>query len=169
MALPMHITKTSLITALILPFGLTYVAAATMPASSPPDSNTLVVEASGNVPGFTQTQLATYLAQIMHEETAAPWQFSPRDTGATPAPNRLVWMFKTLRVDWSGGSHRGFPSPANSVRYLSAEVKLYLKNTYQMTMLTQPTVGGGIDHKALSEMAHNVARGLLVENKPDTP
>jgi hypothetical protein len=66
-------------------------------------------------------------------------------------------------------SHRGFPSPANSVRYLSAEVKLYLKNNYQMTILRQPTVSGGIDHSALSEMAHNVAHGLFVEHKPDTP
>ena len=78
-------------------------------------------------------------------------------------------MFKTLRVEWKGRPHRGFPSPAHSEAYLSAEVELYLKNAYQMTTLTQPTVGGGSDDRALSEMVHNVAHILFVENKPDIP
>ena len=100
-----HITKTSLMTAIVIPFILTNTCAATPPFSSL-DSGTVVVEASGNVPGFTETQLATYLAQRLHEETADPWQFSAGKPGAAPAPNRVVWSFKTQRVEWKAGSHR---------------------------------------------------------------
>ena len=75
-----HITKTSLMTAIVILFILTNTCAATPPSSSL-DSGTVVVEASGNVPGFTETQLATYLARRMHEETADPWQFSAGKPG----------------------------------------------------------------------------------------
>jgi hypothetical protein len=155
------------LTAIILPFILTDVAEAATPPSSSLDSQTVVVEVLGNVPGFTQTQLATYLALKMHEATAAPWQFSAGQPGTAPAPNRVVWSFKTMRVEWKGGSHKGFPSPTHSVSYVSAEVKLYLNNTYQMTMLTQPSVSSGSDDRVLSEMVRNVAHTLFVENKPD--
>ena len=163
-----HITKTSLMTAIVILFILTNTCAATPPSSSL-DSGTVVVEASGNVPGFTETQLATYLARRMHEETADPWQFSAGKPGAAPAPNRVVWSFKTLRVEWKAGSHRGFPSPAHWAVYLSAEVKLYLKNTYQKTTLAESTISGETEDKVLSEMVHNVAHILFVENKPDMP
>jgi hypothetical protein len=89
----MDITKTSLMTAIIIPFILTNTCAATLPFSSL-DSATVVVEASGNVPGFTETQLATYLARRLHEETTDPWQFSAGKPRAAPAPNRVVWSFK---------------------------------------------------------------------------
>ena len=164
----MHITKTSLMMATIIALMLTNTEAATS-ASSSLYSGTVVVEASGNVPGFTETQLPTYLARRMHEETADHWQFSVRKPGAAPAPNRLIWSFKTLRVDWKAGSHRGFPSPAHSVSYLSAEVKLYLKNTYRTRTLAQPTISGEPDDNGLSEMVRNVAHFLFVENKPDMP
>ena len=153
--------------AIILPFILTNVAAAATPPSSSLDSHTVVVEALGHVPGFTLVQLATYLALRMHEETAAPWQFSAGQPGAAPAPNRVVWSFTTLRVEWKGGSHKGFPSLTHSVSYVSAEVKFYLNDTYQMTMLAEPSVSGGPDDKVLSEMVNNVAHTLFVENKPD--
>jgi hypothetical protein len=81
----------------------------------------------------------------------------------------VVWSFKTLRVEWKGGSHKGFPSPTHSVSYVSAEVKLYLKDVYQMTMLAQPSVSGGWNDKALSGMVHNVAHTLFVDNKSELP
>jgi hypothetical protein len=164
----MDITKTSLMTAIIIPFILTNTCAATPPFSSL-DSATVVVEASGNVPGFTETQLATYLVRRLHEETTDPWQFSAEKTGAAPAPNRVVWSFKTHRVEWKAGSHRGFPSPAHSAVYISAEVKLYLKNTYQKTTLAESTISGVTVDNILSEMVHNVAHILFVANKPDMP
>jgi hypothetical protein len=64
----MPITTTSLITSIILSFSLTNVATAATRPSSSLDSNIVVVEVSGNVPGFTQTQLAAYLALRMREE-----------------------------------------------------------------------------------------------------
>jgi hypothetical protein len=161
------ICRTRLITAIILSFLLTNVAKAAALPSPSLDSQIVVVEASGHVPGFTQTQLATYLALKMHEATAAPWQFSAGHPGTAAAPNRVVWSFKTLLVEWKGGSHKGFPSPTHSVSYVSAEVKLYLDNAYQMTVLAEPSVSGGSDDKVLSEMVHNVAHTLFVENKPD--
>src|ERR1700676_2802272 len=69
-ALPMHFTKTLLVAAIILRFILTNVAgAATAPASAR-DPHAVVVEVSGNVPGFTPTQLQGYLASKMREESA---------------------------------------------------------------------------------------------------
>jgi hypothetical protein len=165
----MHIAKTSLVAVTTLLFVLPNVAEASTPPLSSLDSYTVVVHASGNVPGFTKTQLAAYLANGMQVEAAAPWRFSPEKPGVAAAPNRVVWSFKTLRILWKGGSHSGFPSPTRSQTYLSAEVKLYLKNTYQTTMLTQATVSGGSDDSVLSEMVHNVAHALFVENKPDMP
>lgn len=50
--------------------------------------------------------------------------------------------------------------------YLSTDVKLYLGGTYQMTILTQPTVYGGYGDKALSYMVRTVSHALFVENKP---
>lgn len=165
----MSFANTARIAACALPLMLSSVTdAATRPGSSV-DANTVVVEASGNVPGFTPTQLVTYLARRMQEENADSWQFSTGKPGAAPAPNRVVWSFKTLRVVWKGGAHRGFSSQENSVSYLSAEVKLYLRSDYQMMMVTHPSLSGGFDDKALSQMVHDVAHVLFVENKPDLP
>ena len=137
----MNVIKILRSVAIFLAAILSHVAtAATLPSAA--DSKTVVVEASGVVPGFTSAQLNAYLAGRMREETPAPWQFSFRKQGAARAPNRVVWAFKSLRVAWKPGAHKGFPSPTNSVTYLSAEVKLYLKDTYQMTMITQPTISG---------------------------
>jgi len=162
----MNMTKILRAMTILLAPLLSQVAAAAATIPSVADSHA-VVEASGTVPGFTSGQLNAYLARRMQEEAVAPWQFSPRKQGSAPAPNRVVWAFKSLRVDWKPGAHKGFPSPTNSVTYLSAEVKLYLKDTYQMTMITQPTVSGGSDDDVLAEMVHKVAHTLFVENEPE--
>jgi len=162
----MNMTRISRIAVIVLPVILTGVAAASAAPFPSPDSNTVVVEASGHVPGFTSPQLTAYLARRMREETPLPWQFSAQKPGAASAPNRVVWSFKTLRVEWKPGAHKGFPTPTNSVSYLSAEVKLYLRDIYQVTMLTQPSVSGGVDDAVVAEMVHNVARSLFVQNEP---
>jgi hypothetical protein len=162
----MNMTRISRITVLILAVILTDIGAAAAAPSLSPDSNTVVVEASGNAPGFTSAQLTTYLVRRMHEETPPPWQFSARKPGAASAPNRVVWSFKSLHVEWKPGAHKGFPTPTNSVTYLSAEVKLYLKDIYQITMITQPSVSGGPDDAAVEDMVHNVAHSLFVQNEP---
>ena len=166
---PVHIpaAKHCILLSVLLPFVLTDVAGAVKPSSAASDPHVVVVEASGNVPGFTHAQLGAYLASRMHEETTASWEFLAGQPGAAPAPNRVVWSFRTLRTEWKGGSHKGFPSPTSSVTYLSAEVKMYLNNTYQMTMSVRPSVNGRSDDKALGEMVRNVAHGLFLENRGD--
>jgi hypothetical protein len=159
--------KRHTLVAILLTLVLADVAERATPASTAPGPHTVVIETFGNIPGFTQAQLAAYLALRMHDETPTPWEFLAGQPGAAPAPNRVVWSFKTLRTEWKGGSHKGFPSPSNSVTYLSAEVKMYLNNTYQMTTSIRPSVRGQSDDRALAEMVHNVARSLFVENKPD--
>jgi len=164
----MYSARAFLISAIFLAFPPICVANAAPQSSTPPDSNTIVVEVSGKVPGLTQEQLVAYLAQKMQEESGIDLHFLAEKSGMKPAANRVVWSFKILRVDWAGGSHNGFPSPSHSISYLSAEVKLYLKDAYQMTMDARPSVTGGYNDVALSEMVHNVTRALFVDNKPET-
>ena len=134
--------------------------------SSPLDSDTVWIEVSGQIPGFTHAKLTSYLARKMQDDTGAPWHFAVLEPGAEHAPNRVAWSFTTLRKVWEGGVHNGFPTPTNSVTYISAEVKLYLNDSYQMTFNTHPSVGSGSDDKVLSEMVHNVSHALFVANKP---
>ena len=153
-------------TTLILSFMPATVAGAdTLPRTA--DVNTVVIEVQGKVPGFTQLQLSAYLARKMQEETSVTWHFVEGGQGDEAFPNRVVWSFKSLRKVWEGGTHSGFPAPTHSVTYLRAEVKLYLKGAFQMTMDTHPSVGSGADDKALTEMVHNAVQAMFVENKPD--
>ena len=136
------------------------------PDRASPGAYTVAVEATGTVPGLTPEQLGVYLADRMHGEAGTLWEFTA-GKGQLPAPpNRVVWSFKTERVTWKGGGHRGFPAPSRSVTYLSAEVKLYLNDAYQTTILVEPTVTGGPDDTALAEMVRYVAHALFVEKKP---
>lgn len=136
-------------------------------AAAAADTHTVAILVSGEVPGFTPPQLSAYLAQKMQEEVAAPWHFVA--DAPVGAANRVVWSFKILRKIWKGGSHEGFPSPAYSISYLRAEVKLYLNGNYQMTMDTHPSVLSGPDDKALSDMVHDAAHALFIENRTDAP
>jgi hypothetical protein len=133
--------------AILLAFVLTNVSERATPGSTAPGPHTVVIETFGSIPGFTQAQLAAYLTLRMHEETPTPWEFLAAQPGAAPAPNRVVWSFKTLRTQWKGGSHKGFPSPSSAVTYVSAEVRMYLNNTYQITMSVRPSVTGRSDDK----------------------
>ena len=136
-------------------------------AATPIATQDIVVEVSGNVPGFTQEQLTNYLTRKMQVDTPTSWHLIEGKSGNEQAPNRVVWSFKTLKEVWKGGTHSGFPSPDYSVTYLRAEVKLYLSGVYQMTMDAHPSVGSGTDDEALSEMVHNISHALFIENKPD--
>jgi len=127
----------------------------------------IVVEVSGNVPGFTQEQLTNYLTRKMQVDIPTFWHFVEGKPGNERAANRVVWSFKTLKEVWKGGTHSGFPSPDYSVTYLRAEVKLYLSGVYQMTLDAHPSVGGGAEDEALSEMVHYISHALFIESKPD--
>lgn len=163
----MHAGKLMRGAVLLLPCFLALGAASASPVPAALAPGTVVVEVSGSVPGFTTAQLGSYLAHQMRDATGGTWQFSARQPDEPPAPNRISWSFKTLRIVWRGGSHKGFPSPTNTAAYLSVEVKLYLNDTYQTTALAQPTIAeGGPDDKALSETVRSVARILFIESKP---
>jgi len=143
------------------------IAKAETPPASSIEPNTVEIVVSGEIPGFTQAQLADYLTKRTQEEIGTPWHFVAEDSGDALAPNRLVWSFKTLRVVWKGGSHMGFPSPSYSETSLSAEVKLYLKGNYQTTILdTNPLVSSEFEDKSLNKMVHYVTHELSVENTP---
>jgi hypothetical protein len=166
MDLFMHKAKLFLAAAIILPCIKADAAAA---PSSSPDPDTVVIEVSGYVPGFTQQELAAWLARKMQDEVAAPWHFAAEKPGEKTAPNKVVWSFSVLKKVWKGGMHNGFPGQTNSVSYLGAEVKLYLKGVYQMTMDTHPSVSNGPNDEALSQMVHEAAHALFIKNRDDTP
>jgi hypothetical protein len=148
---------------------LSFILSSVVQAAIPGSPHDIVIEASGEVPGFTHDKLTAYLTGKMQEEISSSWHFTAGKSGDEQAPNRVVWSFRTLREVWKGGVHNGFPSPTNSVTYLRAEVKLYIKGAYQMTLDMHPTVSGGADDKVLSTMVHHAVQVLFVENKPDTP
>ena len=163
----MHTVKIFLASVIIFSSALIGASKAETFPEATPASNTIMFEVLGTVPGYTHTQLSIYLAQKMQEETHGAWHFEAGKLGDSSYPNRVVWSFKKLRMIWKGGSHSGFPAPPNLVTYLRAEVKLYFKGVYQMTMDTHPTVDSGTDDTTLAEMVHNVAYAMFVENKHD--
>jgi hypothetical protein len=137
------------------------------PVSGEHESETFAIEVSGQIPGFTQAQLSAYLARKLQEENLIPLRFVEGVTGSENFPNRVVWLFKTLHKVTKSRGFMGSPGSTNSITYIKAEVKLYIKGAYQMTMDTHPSVSNGADDKVLSDMVHNAAHVLFVENKPD--
>jgi len=129
-------------------------------------ADTLEVDVSGVVPGFTQAQLVAYLARKMQEVKAASWHFVAGRAGAAAAPDRIVWSFRTLQQVWKGSAHNGFPSPSHSTTYLRAEVKLYLDGAYQLTVSSEPSVYGGPGDEALSNMVRTVCQAVAGQAKP---
>ncbi len=123
------------------------------------------VQTAGAVPGFASTSLSAYLVQKMGEEPIPAWHFFV-ETSASVPPDRVVWNFKTLRMVWKGGSHSGFPSQNHAVSYLSAEVKLYLNDVYQATMVVYPSIGDVDENQELADMARQVARAFYAQSLP---
>lgn len=126
--------------------------------------STIHVEASGNVPGFTQPELAKYLATQMQKSNSTVWRFVPG--GTVSSPNRVMWKFKILNVVWKGSTHNGFPSPSYSISYLKAEAKLYLDDKYQMTIDTHPSALDADDDQSIANMARQVALTFMTDSKP---
>ena len=130
--------------------------------SSPPvrDANTISIVVDGKVPGFKQADLTAFLTQRLQGEAPAPWRFAAGDSSASSAPNRIVWRMTVIHE-----THKdGHTMPETHETYLRAEVKLYLKGLYQMTVDTHPTIQSGPDDKALDKMVHDVAQAIFVAN-----
>jgi hypothetical protein len=117
------------------------------------------VSVTGEVPGFTSDQLVAYLANQMQQEAGGAQQFAPV-APKSAAADRVSWSFKKLRLVWRGATHKGFPAQANWATYVSAEVKLYLHDTYQITVLLQPTIVTGSERDAVSAMAREAIRAI---------
>ncbi len=146
---------------------LTGTASADSLVSRTDEAASFAIEVTGEVPGFTHAELSSYLARKMREEIPQHWHFVEGISGSENYPNRVVWSFKSIRKVTKSRGFMGSPGQTNSITYLKAEVKLYVKGAYQMTMDTHPSVSNGIDDKILSELVRNVAHVLFVENKPD--
>ena len=98
---------------------LVQVGTAARPAADPGASPTsVVVEASGMVPGFTPKNLVTYLADRMQKTAPAPWHFIAAQPGAGQARNRVVWAFKAVRMVWPGSNFKDLPPAIHSAIYL---------------------------------------------------
>jgi hypothetical protein len=163
----MRYSKVFLTTTFVCLLVFSAFASADSPASGIQESETFAIEVSGQVPGFTQAQLSAYLTRKLQEENLAPWRFVEGVSGSENFPNRVVWLFKSLRKETKSRGFMGSPGQTSSITYIKAEVKLYIKGAYQMTMDTHPSVSDGVDDKELSDMVHNAAHVLFVENKPD--
>ncbi len=134
-----------------------------------PHASDVTVEVNGAVPEFADPQqVAAFLADKM--AGAAPsWHFVAPEPGAAPPKNRVVWQFKTLKIKWGGGAHNGFPQPVASRSYLNAEVRLYLNDQYQLTMLSQSTLISGHNGADLAAMAAKVTQSLAAAAASDKP
>ena len=163
----MRISKLFLLSSVIFILILPNFASADTIASAGQEADTFVIEVTGLVPGFTQPQLSAYLTRKLQEENLGPWRFVEGGAASENFPNRVVWTFKSLRKVMKSRGFMGSPGETNSITYIKAEVKLYIKGAYQMTMDTHPSVSNGADDKVLSDMVQNAAHVLFVENKPD--
>jgi hypothetical protein len=163
----MNIIK--VLSSIVIIYLLTLIATARADSSVSTTNETAscAIEVTGEVPGFTHTELSSYLARKMHEEISGHWHFVEGISGSENYPNRVVWSFKSIRKITKSRGFMGSPGQTNSLTYLKAEVKLFVKGAYQMTMDTHPSVSNGVDDKVLSDMVRNVAHVLFVENKPD--
>ncbi len=154
--------------AIALSFISTNIAKASGLQPSSVDSKTIAIEVSGGISGYTNTQLTAYLTREMQKTAKSPWHFIAGEPGSL-YPNRIQWSFKTLHTVWKGASHMGLGTPAFSESYLQSEAKLYLRDEYQITMVTHPTSDNKKIEQAISEMVGNVNYAFFIENKPGDP
>lgn len=134
-------------------------------AGTMPDTHSVVIEARGKLPGLKHDELVDYLARKTQEATGAPWHFTGGKDGTPSAPNRIVWSFKVLRRTWGIGGHGAHLPVPYSETYIGAEVKFYLDDAYQMSLLTEETIYHRSDDEALSKMVGTVSRALFAENR----
>ena len=143
----------------------TVLTASASPAQAQPGAaTTIVVDAVGKIPGYSPHQLSELLATAMQKSSSGPWHFVAKAETDATAPNRVTWLFKTIKTVWLGGSHNGYPGQSSKVAYLTAEVKEYLGGQYQMTFNAHPTVQHAMDEDALSELAGTVARAMFAKD-----
>jgi hypothetical protein len=128
-------------------------------AGAQTSTSDVVVEVTGDVPGFASPdELARFLAAKMTGASPS-WHFVTTAASASKPVDRVEWTLKIVKVVWPGGTSRGVRLATVSRTYVKAEVRLYLHDRYQMTMSSQSGADGGPTE--LAEMAANVTRSLL--------
>jgi hypothetical protein len=131
---------------------------AALSAIAQPSASDVVVEVTGDVPGFaSQEQLARFLAERMTVESPS-WRFVTTTAGQSKPRNRAEFTFKIVKVVWPGGTARGVRLATVSRIYLKTEVRLYLQDHYQMTMSSESSADSP---DILADMAANVTRSLI--------
>jgi hypothetical protein len=125
---------------------------------------TLMVEASGALPGFRSADLPRYLALQMGEARFPDWRFEPA-SGDTPAPNRVEWRFR-LNPYAGGGVRSMVRAPMIERNFavhrpIRIETRLYLNGEYQTLVSGQATIQAGPDDRELAAAVTSLTQGLL--------
>jgi hypothetical protein len=140
------------------------VAASIPVAATAASPATLIVEASGTLPGFRSADLARYLALQMGEAQLPEWRFEPA-AGDRSAPNRVEWRF-TLNPYAGGGVRSMVRAPLIEGNFavrrpITIETRLYLNGEYQTLVSGQATIQAGADDRELAAAVTSLTQRLL--------
>jgi len=125
----------------------------------------VIVETTGELPGFKNTELPAYVAQQMSAADLDGWRFRRRPVAAMELIDWVEWRFRWN--PYAGGDVRRFiPIPSVSrtfgARYLiSAELRLYLRGEYETMTFGQATVQGGPNDSELAAFIAKLSRSLF--------
>ncbi|HLY57405.1 MAG TPA: hypothetical protein VKS60_17715 [Stellaceae bacterium] len=126
----------------------------------------ITVAASGQLPGFTDSDITGYLVQEMNQASLGGWTFEAAPGSDASAANRVVW---TLELGPSAaGSVRSYAFSralmermAASHRHVTIKAKLYLGGQYQTESFGQATIAGGPHDEDLAAEVIKVTRMLM--------
>lgn len=156
-------------------FGFIPLLAEAAPAGVRPTSGPLVlsVRANGSLPGFTDSELSTYLVRVMAGVDHITWRFVPSPATEPPPPNRIDFSFKTNA--YAAGTVRAYGfSRATMERLLGVrhsvtiEARLFLGGDYQTLDFEQVTLTGGQRDQELVAAVAKLTRLLKAYTDLDT-
>lgn len=134
---------------------------------------TVAVAASGSIPGISDADLSSFLADTMNTGADGSWHFEPMAPGAPPSPNRIEWSIKMNASAEGAVRTYGF-SRATMERligvhqFLSIEVTLYLDGQYQTQSHSEVTATGGAHDPDLAADVVRSTRELMAYTTMDT-
>jgi hypothetical protein len=141
------------------------VAAGTLRVVRAAEPAMLVVEVTGELPGFKNADLPRFVARQMAAAGVGEWRFRPRPLAAMEVTDWVQWRFR--RNAYAGGDlRRVIPIPSVSrtfgAHYLvTAELRLFLGGQYETMTFGQATVQGGDQDPDLAEFLAKVTQALL--------
>jgi len=125
----------------------------------------VIVETTGELPGFKNSDLPAYVAQQMSAADLDGWRFRRRPVAAMELIDWVEWRFRWN--PYAGGDVRRIipiPSIARTfgARYLiSAELRLYLGGDYETMTFGQATVQGGPNDSELAAFIAKLSQSLF--------